>query len=90
MIYLTFDSDGKANLHWGRGDVAPRVVRETNKETQITTTRFAVGDGKSSVRVSEYDDKGNAGQAYRVEKGSLRVLTALVDSKGEKSVKGAF
>ncbi len=81
MIYLTFDSDGRANLHYGRGDVAPKVVRETDKDGVRVTARFTVGDGKSSVRVSEYDDKGNAGQVYRVEAGSLRVLTAKVDSK---------
>lgn len=81
MIYLTFDSDGRANLHYGRGDVAPKVVRETDKEGGRVTSRFTSGDGKSSVRVSEYDDKGNAGQVYRVERGSLRVLTARVDSK---------
>jgi len=84
MIYLTFDSDGKANLHYGRGDVAPKVVRETDKASGVVTTRYTVGDGKSSVRVAEYDDKGNAGQAYRMERGSLRMLTARVESqKGE-------
>jgi hypothetical protein len=76
MIYLTFDSDGKANLHYGRGKTVPKTVRETDKETQITTTRFTVGDGKCSVRVLDYDNKGNAGMVYRLDAESLQVLVA--------------
>lgn len=76
MIYLTYDSDGKANLHYGRGKAVPKTIRETDKETQITTTRFTVGDGKCSVRVVDYDDPSRAGMVHRLDAASLKTIVA--------------